>query len=222
MSPGHAADTITAMDTSQFDEKIDAADERLKVLRKEMATARDAFVGAVTEHASNWFEHQVRTAIERDPDRAKALGLDGLGALKSGLADLRDRVGEIVRTEFTRKIHWPHDRDELPRELADQYSNPYTTYGHRVPDVYDEPLRHVLGAVQPLIAEHSLNPDTSHRELRSAGDRYPYALSWPPDLQEPAKVYAALYSQFRETWQAKWDAETAKAKAEAKDLWNRA
>jgi hypothetical protein len=216
-----AVATIIGVDTTEFDQKIDAADGRLKALREEMSRARDRLAAAIAEYASGFWEQTVKKAVADNPFRAKELGDDGMGALKSGLAELQNSAGDIVQTKFVEEITWPHASDAEP-DLGSG-TNPYEMVSYaanRIPSAYEQPLRRVLGSARPLLADHGLLQDRLPNT--PGGDRYPFALSWPEDFHGPGKAYSDLYKEFREVWRAKVDAETAKAKAEAEDMWDRA
>lgn len=208
------------MDTSEFDEKIEAAAERLKSLREEMAEARDRLAAALGEFAAGWFERQLKSAIDRNPQRVKELGLEGVRALKAALVDLQNNVGGIVQARFLEEVEWPDEQDQPPGWSM----NPYAlSTGHsRFPKVYDDQVRRVLGAVQPVMGEYGLSIDGPDRPERSHGDRFPYALDVPSELREPVKAYGDLCDEFARAWAMQIHAEKAKAKAEAEDLWNRA
>jgi hypothetical protein len=219
--PASAVATIIGVDTTEFDQKIEAADGRLKALREEMSNARDRLAAAIAEYASGFWEQTVKKAVSDNPFRAKELGDDGMGALKSGLAELQNGAADIVQTKFVEKIAWPDASDDEP-DLGTATS-PYEMVSYaanRIPSAYEDPLRRVLGSARPLLADHGLLQDRLPN--MPGGDRYPFALNWPEDLHGPGKAYADLYKEFREVWRAKLDAETAKAKAEAEDMWDRA
>jgi hypothetical protein len=205
------------MDTSKLDAEINTADARLGQLRKEMSVARDVLVDAVSAFASDWYETRVRNAVEGDPARAKELGVEGLRALKTDLATLQKRRPGIVNTRFTQKISWPHESDEPVDPSA---SNPFMTHGAHLPKALEEPLRTVIGAVQPLISQHGLAQDENFTGANE--ERFPYHVDAPPAVKEAAAKFSAVYDAFREIARARADAEAAKAKAEARDLWDKA
>jgi hypothetical protein len=211
------------MDTSEFDQRIAAAEQEISDLKTEMGTAQREIFAAFAAMAAEFFEITAESAVRGHPERAKELGVKGLKVVKNGVEALKQGSPKIVEETFGREIRWPHIDPEW--DGGDRWSNPFAQYGsHRPADIFDRPMREVLGHVGQILLDHGLAKEENWRShgRYHAGRYFPYAVSWSEGALAATKRYADLYSKLSAANGARTDARNEKASAEAQDLWDQA
>jgi hypothetical protein len=82
---------------TDFDKKIDAAEEGLRMTISEMEQAKEVFSSQAVDFLKPfWFEH-AESIVKNEPEVTKNLGKDGLSRLKSEVKALEDNT---QRTRF--------------------------------------------------------------------------------------------------------------------------
>jgi hypothetical protein len=215
------------MDTSEFDAAIAEAEAALAATRTQMEEARQRLAATITDFVTPWFAEQARLAVERNPDRAKELGVDGIRALKADVAALTDRLPELVKGELLDAVTWAHL--EPGWDESDPWkTNPRYNYSavsqHRQADTFDKPLRRILGQLGPILEAHGLGKPDDWRNASggSAKPYYPFGVDWTAEMKAAAAQYADLYGELRMHNQKRHESQAAKERAEAQDLWNQA
>lgn len=206
---------------SDFDTEIAAAQAEVDAAENTIDHARDDFLSTAAEVVARWWETAARDATKKYPERAVELGKDGIGDLKSKLAELQARAPEIVVKHLGPESAVWRLKDEGQSSSDKSYVyNPYEVRDDNVPSVFADELRKVLGEVGSLLVEAGLG---TREEWPGRG--YPYGLWFRRDLEPLAASsarYAAAYKTAVVARRHLASVEKAKAEARAESLWDEA
>ena len=122
--------------------------DRERIL-EEMQGVRDRFVETFVEDLPRRWEKRIRAWVEANPERAKALGQDGLSDLKKALAHLSGRAVDVANEHLSGSSVWTHEAPD-DGKVRTYYADPNTPDGW-VP--VSSPMKKAEQEVNDLIRE---------------------------------------------------------------------
>jgi hypothetical protein len=176
---------------------------------------------AMPSEAAAWMDQEVERRITENPDHVESLGVKKLAELKSNLAKLKQRLPQLVASEFKDKNRWLHHAEAGSETVPQRNRERIEPHPH-------EAFRNVISTLGALLDEYGL--------LRK--DRGAYYSTWKKEAEgqfrysinpgygensksglkqyfELANDYGAITGQIQLTQQKL-------SEAKAKELWDRA
>lgn len=205
------------MDTSEFDASIRTSEKQaaeifnlLENKRKELETSILAFV-------SNWSQDKVKDALIREfPDKAKDLGGAGVKAIKADLQVVVDQLPGKVNILLADNSNWPHHKEFRVKIESYKMRSEFE-------DIFSRLIRRLFSSTGGILKKYDLIKTESYNEWGGQGTDvvYNYGISLSPQLQALKDEYIKLYDQYSELIAKTESTKSEKARAEAKDLWEK-
>jgi len=173
---------------------------------------------AMPAAAASWMNQEVERRIKDNPDAVQSLGIEKLRELKSKLNSLKERLAEIVASEFQDRSRWPH-HIEPEDELSPK--------SRREEPHLNKTFRNVISNLGGLLDEFGLlNEPKGHYPSweRVGQDRFRYAINpGPINLPESKmKDYGELLKKYTSLSRKIKDTHRSLSEAKAKELWEQA
>jgi hypothetical protein len=206
--------------------------EKLAKYKIEMQTVRQQFIKATVTFFANWYNSATRHYVISSSKNTISLGKDQLAQLKVKLKNLTDNAEKNVDEFLSADSLWW----QLSPKDGDNFVSVYSQYGHKCPEIIDQPIRKGLGKVGVLLEEYGYNVAT---KAGSYGDEvsvwnnknvspypsnpvpyYPDSLDWSSDMKTLMKRYDELCKQANEACSNIKRFQQSKIDKQAADLWD--
>jgi hypothetical protein len=120
------------MDTSSFDSEIAAFEANLSDMKPQMEALVRQFVAQVHQSVVPWVETTVKEGVRSSPERAKAIGQDGINTVKKDISLFQQDAQEIIDDLLFKDSLWTHRKPSI--EFPTQEYISYSALGNRLPD----------------------------------------------------------------------------------------
>jgi hypothetical protein len=208
-----------------LDEEVDEAASAFARLTADLDAQVDRFVEAVIPVVVSWLNEAVERAVVSQPEKAKALGREGLGGIKRELRDITMRLPDDLRRHLGREYSWPHR--QMSGGAYTDSDNPYRGSSLAIIiDAVREPT-HEVGSLLER-ADLMTSGGAKGEWHQSGGNRDPTQWESNRSLDigaDARRVLEEMADGFRELHNAQVrlnNLRNAKAAAEAKKLWDEA
>jgi hypothetical protein len=200
------------MDTSSFDAKIAAHRSDLHSKDGELELVTRTFITYLVEFLDAWIDQDAKDVIAANAGQAKALGPDGLNGLRGGIENFKSELKSSVEDEFLQEKYWVHRDASVPQGTIADEPHVMPSGSHLgVPHRFEEGIGVVLKNLFSLYAYYGITKTTERRSLTE----------WSEKLAKLFEQYSQLLAYRTKTLADLREAESAKEKAEALDLWNK-
>jgi hypothetical protein len=188
--------------------------------RNELSEKLDDLLGKtrpeIAEKARLWINRHVEDRVKYHPKVITSLGLEGVRALKSCIADLCTSVPSLVLTATEDEDTWPH-RPAQAGLRGFSYGNDY----------FDSIFRKVINNLGPILEKYKLldDPPGHYQSWRKRQDgRIEYAISTSFGVGQDTALrsYSENYQAFERLENAINDKRKELTGASASELWDSA
>lgn len=217
------------MDTTELDQKIVEAEGQLTAARESAETICQHFLDVLGREIARWAPDSVKRVASQQHEVTQKLGSERLGALKTDLAALVERIPALVTKHVGEDRLWRHRPAFAPPKEGTAHRYEYAFYDdHRsgkprydAPDPLDEAVRRSItnGALLSLIRKYGFSGWSLGGGYE---ETYHHRFEWPEPVFLALRPYSAAAKRVDEAVRAVAAAKDAKGRAQADDLWDKA
>jgi hypothetical protein len=208
-----------------FDTQLVTLTTKLEQVRSQMEAVAQRFISASVGPVAAWYNNKVEDVAKKDTERTKALGPDGIKAVKESLGSLCDKAPETVKRVLGWNSNWQHRKTEVHREhyalKDDQLVNKYRSdHGHGA-SALGQAFSIILGDVGNFLSHHGFTE--SKYEFRAepgSGLSYQGSMYYSPEMAAHINEYAELFTEFLRIRNEQEKLNKEKDSYEAKHLWD--
>jgi hypothetical protein len=214
----------------EYGRQIVEMEAAAKRLRDQLVADAPHIYDEIAVWARAWTQTFVSAQIREEAAVTTALDSSELSALKAEVAGylvtISDRTTRVLdEARIGEWLHRPKDADAdspiswFSLEISSTHAT--TTF----PRSLDEPMRQLLGGILPILRKRGyFTPRHGYpNTLRSAGDRFPFAVpEAPPAVIDALRPYHANRTALIDVLKELRDLRRRKDEAEAAELWDKA
>jgi hypothetical protein len=205
------------MDTSEFDARINAAEKQAAHIFDLLEDKRKEIEISILAFVLNWSQDKVKDALIREfPDKAKDLGEAGVKGIKTDLKILVDQLPNRVSKLLADNSNWPHHKEFKVKIESYKMRSEFE-------EILSRLIRRLFSPTGGILKKYDLIKTESFSEWGVGGTEvnYNYGISLSSQLQTLKDEYIHLYEQYSESMAKAESTKGEKARAEAKDLWEK-
>lgn len=209
------------MDTTEFDQKIAAKEDELRVARAQAADVVEKFASKIAIDAKAWLPETIRRQVEAQSDITLKLGAEKIAELKRDMASMLDGLEAAFKQSLTGHTIWPH-RDEHPD--PDRRSEWLVNFAVKTPFDKVNPPYKVDEAVQKVILREAgglLRKYGYAMRRFMQEEKYPDHLRWSDEAFQALAPYASYVIRVAEVAKQLQEARDLKKRALAADIWSK-
>ncbi len=162
-------------------------------------------------------EGKVRAAISANPEKALALGRDGLAPLKKQMNHMLETVSDQVDKILGRDDLWMHRENEL--DPARFEKDRYGFEGAQGPQILEQALRKLLSPVGGLLIHSGLDTAVNWEE-KEGEFLYRHPLDWSREMKQCIENYSLGFNALSDLIAAHKALSEQPTGSDALDLWD--
>jgi hypothetical protein len=205
------------MDTSEFDARIKTSEKQIADIFNLLENKRKEIEKSILVFVLNWSQDKVKDALIREfPDKAKDLGEAGVKGIKADLKVLVDQLPDRVNNLLADNSNWPHHKEFKVKIESYKMRSEFE-------EILSRLISRLFGPTGGILKKYDLIKTESFSEwgVRGTEATYNYGISLSPQLQTLKDDYIHLYEQYSGSIAKAESTKGEKARAEAKDLWEK-
>lgn len=206
------------MNIPELQQKISTLEADRDRLRTKMEPLVSAILSETSAFLQHFLDQETHDAIERFPDRVKALNPAALHKVKQEITELRNQLPQIVTERLKSDAHWMH-RQELQIDFSNLMA--HHEVNKKQLDMYDESLRLMMGMIGSVLANYKLVDGSCWKSHSSGSLRWSIGYTRTPALDKELDAYSSALERYVSLEAHLNKTKREKEQAEANDLWNK-
>lgn len=183
----------------------------------ELDFLQQQFLVECKRFAATCIEGKVRTAISANPEKAIALGRDGLRPVKEQVNHMVETVSDQVEKILDQDNLWLHKQSELEQDLFEQGA--YAFEGANRPEILEQALLKLLSPVGGLLIKIDLDT-LDNWEEKDGNFLYRHPLNWTMEMKQCIENYNLGLNELSDLMAAYQKLLKQSTGSDALDLWD--
>lgn len=204
-----------------FDEKIAQKEQELGNVKASMEGIRHDFLNACNSFYKEWYETEVKRAIEGMPERTKQLGVGGLKPLKGALNKCIEAIPQTIKRNLDQEEVWLHRKQSIDIRKVDERG--YSISHERAEEPIRAALREGLSCIGQVLHEFGfVKPERYGWEVQSGRVRWSIGFNQTSEMDKLMRLYNEQGEKLRSVCEQLAELKKQKEGAEARSLWYKA
>ncbi len=183
----------------------------------ELDFLQQQFLVECKRFAATCIEGKVRAAISVNPEKALALGREGLTPVKQQVNQMVETVSDKVEKVLDQDILWLHKETELEPDRFER--DAYDFDGARGPDILEQALLNLLSPVGALLMGQNLDKSDNWEE-KDGKFIYRHPLDWTREMKQCIEKYSREFNVLSDLVDAYQELSKQSTGSDALDLWD--